>query len=311
MLLRVVRQLLPVGQRIGLLPVPEGAHQATQQERLLEKVALAETVCDAAGRLRCQAHLGAQTLAGADHVAPGRREPVGDRPDGVHRQALVVARFRDRQDRAHHRPDQHRQQQRLGHAHSLAAGPLLQALEGRQQFVAVEFDLGEEHFDRAQLEQPVEGACCALAAQEPVDLLEHPRRGRLLEVMAVVARRFEHPGFDLEVPQNRAMVESRHPYVGFTVYAPAGSVARGEDLVVTGASGKTVACSICHGEGLTGLGDVPRLAGLSPLYVVRQLYEFQIGDRTGSLGALMNASVANLTEEDIVDIAAYLATLDP
>jgi len=115
----------------------------------------------------------------------------------------------------------------------------------------------------------------------------------------------------LEVPQNRAMVESRHPYVGFTVYAPAGSVARGEDLVVTGASGKTVACSICHGEGLTGLGDVPRLAGLSPLYVVRQLYEFQIGDRTGSLGALMNASVANLTEEDIVDIAAYLATLDP
>ena len=115
----------------------------------------------------------------------------------------------------------------------------------------------------------------------------------------------------LEVPQNRSLVEFRHPYEGFTVYAPAGSVARGEDLVTTGASGKTIACFICHGEGLTGLGDVPRLAGISPLYVVRQLNEFQNGDRAGSLGALMNASVANLTTEDIIDIAAYLATLDP
>ncbi len=115
----------------------------------------------------------------------------------------------------------------------------------------------------------------------------------------------------LEVPQDRGLVESRHPYVGFTVYAPEGSVARGEALVTTGASGKTIACYICHGEDLTGLGDVPRLAGISPLYVVRQLYEFQTGDRAGSLSALMDASVANLSVEDIIDIAAYLATLNP
>jgi len=115
----------------------------------------------------------------------------------------------------------------------------------------------------------------------------------------------------LEVPQDRALVESRHPYVGFTVYAPAGSVARGEALSTTGASGKTIACFICHGEGLKGLGDVPRLAGVSPLYTIRQLNEFQTGDRSGSLAALMDATVANLTPQDIVDIAAYLATLDP
>jgi len=95
------------------------------------------------------------------------------------------------------------------------------------------------------------------------------------------------------------------------VYAPLGSIARGEALVTTGGSGKTLACAICHGEGLKGLGDVPRLAGISPLYAMRNLWSFKTGDRAGSQSALMQASVANLTEENVVDIAAYLATLDP
>ncbi|HJP36258.1 MAG TPA: hypothetical protein QF901_09725 [Gammaproteobacteria bacterium] len=56
---------------------------------------------------------------------------------------------------------------------------------------------------------------------------------------------------------------------------------------------------------------MPQLAGISPLYVIRQLNEFQNGDRAGSMSALMDASVANLTEQDILDIAAYLANLDP
>jgi len=115
----------------------------------------------------------------------------------------------------------------------------------------------------------------------------------------------------LEVPQDRELVTARHPYSGFTVYAPVGSVERGEALVTTGADGRTVPCFICHGEGQRGLGDIPRLAGTSPLYVVRQLNDFQNGDRGGPMAALMAATVANLTEEDMVAIAAYLATLDP
>jgi cytochrome c553 len=43
-----------------------------------------------------------------------------------------------------------------------------------------------------------------------------------------------------------------------------------------GGSGKTLRCAICHGEGLKGLGDVPRLAGIHPIYVIRQLFNFQI-----------------------------------
>ncbi|MDE0003643.1 MAG: c-type cytochrome [Rhodospirillaceae bacterium] len=115
----------------------------------------------------------------------------------------------------------------------------------------------------------------------------------------------------IEVPQDRELATARHPYSGFTVYAPVGSLARGEDLVTTGAGGRTIQCFICHGVDLNGLGDVPRLAGVSPLYTVRQLNDFKNGDRAGSLAPLMTATVMNLTDEDMVAIAAYLGSLDP
>ena len=92
---------------------------------------------------------------------------------------------------------------------------------------------------------------------------------------------------------------------------PPGSVARGQALVTTGGNGKTVPCIACHGVDLKGLGDVPHIAGLSPVYAIRQLNDFKVGDRAGTLAALMKPTVANLTTEDMVDIVAYLATLDP
>jgi cytochrome c553 len=115
----------------------------------------------------------------------------------------------------------------------------------------------------------------------------------------------------LEVPQDRELATARHPYSGFTVYAPTGSVARGEMLATTGGSGTTVRCAICHGEGLRGLGPVPRLAGISPVYVVRQLQTFRTKVRAGAWAPLMAAPVENLSDEDIVALAAYLASLDP
>lgn len=115
----------------------------------------------------------------------------------------------------------------------------------------------------------------------------------------------------LEIPQDRELATARHPYSGFTVYAPPGSLARGEALVTTGAGGRTIQCNICHGADLKGLGDVPRLAGISPLYTVRQLNDFRNGARAGSLAPLMTATVINLDEADMVAIAAYLANLDP
>jgi len=44
---------------------------------------------------------------------------------------------------------------------------------------------------------------------------------------------------------------------------------------------------------------------------VRQLYDFQSGARAGLLSPLMKESVARLSIEDMVSIAAYAASLRP
>src|ERR1700733_12586386 len=69
----------------------------------------------------------------------------------------------------------------------------------------------------------------------------------------------------LEIPADPLRTEIRDPHSGFIAYVPPGSIARGEALVNGGPSGKPVPCAICHGEGLKGLGEVPRLAGGPPL----------------------------------------------
>ena len=110
------------------------------------------------------------------------------------------------------------------------------------------------------------------------------------------------------VPQDVPRVLARDPRIGFIANVPTGSVAKGEALVSTGGN-KTVACSICHGTGLKGLGDVPRLAGVHPTYLARQLYNFKSGNSSGMAAVLMKPVVADLTDEDIVNITAYIAQL--
>jgi cytochrome c553 len=81
--------------------------------------------------------------------------------------------------------------------------------------------------------------------------------------------------------------------------------------VSTGGEGKTVQCAICHGPDLKGLASVPSIAGRSPSYIVRQLYDLKSGARAGMAAQLMNATVTNLTVDDMLSIAAYLASRTP
>jgi cytochrome c553 len=113
------------------------------------------------------------------------------------------------------------------------------------------------------------------------------------------------------LPQDPARVEMRDPHSGFIAYVPTGSIKKGEALVKNGGAGKTIACATCHGEGLKGLGDVPRIAGVHPIYVVRQLFNIQAGANSSSASALMKQVVKNLNEEDMLDIAAYTSSLEP
>jgi cytochrome c553 len=115
----------------------------------------------------------------------------------------------------------------------------------------------------------------------------------------------------VELPADRMCTEVRDAPSGFVAYVPVGSVKRGEALVTTGAGGRTVRCALCHGEDLKGAGSVPGLAGRSPSYVVRQLYDMQHGSRHGLGADLMKATVARLSKEDMSSIAAYTASLVP
>ena len=79
----------------------------------------------------------------------------------------------------------------------------------------------------------------------------------------------------------------------------------------TGGANKTIQCAICHGEGLKGLGEVPRIAGMQPVYIARQLICMQNGSSAGTAAALMKKVVTNLSEDDIVAISAYVGSLSP
>ena len=113
------------------------------------------------------------------------------------------------------------------------------------------------------------------------------------------------------LPEDQTRARLRDPKSGFVAYVPPGSIKKGKALVDNGAGGRSVACSICHGDGLKGLANVPRIAGLHPIYIVRQLHLFKEGDRKGPDSALMTRPVSKLTDPDILNIAAYVSSLSP
>ena len=115
----------------------------------------------------------------------------------------------------------------------------------------------------------------------------------------------------IEIPADEERTEARDPRAQHIAYVPTGSVKKGEMIVTTGAGGKTVACAVCHGAELKGLGEVPPIVGRSPEYIYRQLNDIKIGARTGLWTPLMKGVVDKLDETDMIAIAAYLASKEP
>jgi cytochrome c553 len=113
----------------------------------------------------------------------------------------------------------------------------------------------------------------------------------------------------VEMPDDVHQFELRDTRSQFTAYVPVGSIAKGETLAKAGVSGPP--CATCHGPDLRGIGPIPRIAGRSPAYIMRQLYDFQHGIRAGEWSALMAPSVEKLTTEDMIALAAYIGSLDP
>ena len=125
----------------------------------------------------------------------------------------------------------------------------------------------------------------------------------------------------IEMPENVEQAETlRNPRSGFIAYVPPGSVEKGRDLVTTGGmrvvgnqivQGKTTPCVTCHGLDLMGVADVPPIAGRSPSYIARQIWDIQQGTRNGAAVQLMKLAIANLDGDDLVSIAAYVSSRLP
>jgi cytochrome c553 len=115
----------------------------------------------------------------------------------------------------------------------------------------------------------------------------------------------------IETPENLERTELRDDHSGFIAYVPVGSIKKGRVLATTGSGGKTSRCANCHGRDLKGNGNIPAIAGRSPSYIVRQLYDIQKGARAGSIAQQMKPIVTGLTIDDMLSIAAYTASLHP
>lgn len=72
---------------------------------------------------------------------------------------------------------------------------------------------------------------------------------------------------------------------------------------------KSAVCSACHGaDGKALQLSYPNLAGQHAGYLAKQLTEYRDGDR---VNALMSGQAANLSDQDILDLAAHFSQMTP
>jgi len=81
-------------------------------------------------------------------------------------------------------------------------------------------------------------------------------------------------------------------------HASAESIGRGATLALR--------CTMCHGVRGVSMADTPNLAGQYPTVIYKELVDFKTGARTS---AIMQPLVADLTDADMRDLAAYYAYL--
>ncbi|WP_438969576.1 c-type cytochrome [Methylophaga sp.] len=73
---------------------------------------------------------------------------------------------------------------------------------------------------------------------------------------------------------------------------------------------KAAVCASCHGtDGMALLPTYPNLAGQNEAYLVSALKAYRSKERRGGNSALMHAMAANLSDDDIANLAAYYASL--
>lgn len=93
----------------------------------------------------------------------------------------------------------------------------------------------------------------------------------------------------------------RDPHEQTIAYVPVGAIARGAALAHRGTA-DFPACTTCHTARFLGIG------GASPTYIVRQLAAFRARTRNDPSAAPMQAVAAKLSNDQIIDLAAYVGS---
>jgi cytochrome c553 len=77
-------------------------------------------------------------------------------------------------------------------------------------------------------------------------------------------------------------------------------------------AGKAIAgsvCAACHNpDGISTNPIYPNLAGQHEAYLVSSIKAYKSGERKGGMSAMMAPMVANLSDDDIANVAAYYAS---
>ncbi|KZX94672.1 MULTISPECIES: c-type cytochrome [unclassified Sulfitobacter] len=69
-------------------------------------------------------------------------------------------------------------------------------------------------------------------------------------------------------------------------------------------------CRACHGPKGKGVSAYPKLAGLEYEYIVDRLERYRAGEKFGPNTMLMAPRAKNLSDEDILDVATFITTLE-
>lgn len=117
------------------------------------------------------------------------------------------------------------------------------------------------------------------------------------------------PDMIYEVAESE-QIELRNDHVGFVDYVPMGSLAKGR-IVAMGNKGAMKSCGSCHGDDYRGHDQAPRLAGRGAYYLIRQLADMKAGNRKGAALGDMKQIIGKLSDADILNVAAYMASQKP
>ena len=92
----------------------------------------------------------------------------------------------------------------------------------------------------------------------------------------------------------------------FSLVLTSGASAQGD---AAAGQSKSLLCASCHGvDGNSEIPMNPRLAGQSAKYLVKQLQDYKSGAREN---LTMTAMVGGLSDQDMLDIAAWYASQEP